>query len=146
MLLGLLVAACQPAPPPGPPPPRQTTTSLDLEEARVALVARLVAEGFTVEPDVGGLRVRADDPRFMRCDVLMLRPRGRDTKQTQPTRPDQTTTTVIIRIEAAGPRTRLAWEPRFFGSYLNRLDNIRFDAPCRSTGVLEQLLATALPD
>jgi hypothetical protein len=146
LVLAALVAACQPAPPPGPPPPRQTTTSLDLQAARTTLTERLVALGFTVEADVGGLRVRSADPRFMRCDALKLRPRGSESEQSRLTRADRTTTTAAIRIEAAGARTRLSWEPRFSGSYLNRLDNIRFDNPCRSTGELERLLATALPD
>ncbi len=146
VLLGLLASACQPAAPAGPPPPRQTTTSLDIEAASVALADRLIAEGFTVERDVGGLRVRSEDTRFMRCDVLKIRPRGGESEQTRLVRPDRTITTATVRIEQAGPRTRLGWEPRFVGSYLNRLDNIRFDSACRSTGVLEQLLATALPD
>jgi hypothetical protein len=143
--LGGLLAACQPVPS-GPPPARQTTTSLDLSSARDLLAERLAAEGFTVELDVGGLRVRSTDPRFMRCDTVWVRPLGRDSGQTRLVRPDQTVTTASIRIEAAGPRTRVSWQPRFTGSYLNRLDNIRFDNPCRSTGVLEQLLSTALPN
>lgn len=145
MLAGL-VAACQPAPQAGPPPPLRTTTSLDLEAARSGLAGRLAAEGFTVEQDVGGLRASSTDPRFMRCDTLQLRPLGRDSGQTRFVRPDRTLTTAAIRIEAAGARTQLSWQPGFGGSYLNRLDNIRFDNPCRSTGVLEQLLSTALPD
>lgn len=145
-LLALLVGACQPAAPTSPPPPRQTTTSLDIEAASVALADRLIAEGFTVERDVGGLRVRSEDPRFMRCEVLTIRPLGGESKQTRLTRPDRTTSTAAVRIEAAGQRTRLTWEPRFLGSYLNRLDNIRFEAPCRSTGQLEHLLTTALPN
>ena len=144
--LAVLVAACQPAAPTGPPPPRQTTTSLEIDAARTALTQALVAQGITVEPDVGGLRLTATDPRFMRCDTLQLRPRGRDTQQTQLARPDRTTTTAAVRIESAGARTQLSWAPRFSGSYLNRLDNIRFEQPCRSTGVLEQLLSTALPN
>jgi hypothetical protein len=145
VVLGGLVAACQPAPS-GPPPVRQTTTSLDLPSARDLLAERLAAEGFSVEREVGGLRVSSKDPRFMRCDALRVRPLVRDSGQTRLTRPDQTLTTATIRIEAAGPRTRVSWQPRFTGSYLNRLDNIRFDSPCRSTGVLEQLLSTALPN
>lgn len=146
LVLAGLVVACQPAPPPGPPPPRQATTSLDPEAARTSLAERLTAEGFTVEADVGGLRLRSDDPRFMACDVLTIRPRGGESEQTRLARPERTTTTATIRIEAAGTRTRLSWEPRFSGSYLNRLDNIRFEQPCRSTGVLERLLETALPN
>jgi hypothetical protein len=144
-LLGLLAAACQPAAPAGPPPPRQTTTGLELEAARTALADRLAAEGFTVEAAVGGLRVHSFDPRFMTCDVLTLRPRGSESEQTRLARPDRTTTTVAIRLEEAGARTALSWEPRFTGSYLNRFDNLRFEQPCRSTGVLERWLATALP-
>ena len=146
VLLGLLASACQPAAPTGPPPPRQTTTSLDIEAASTALAERLIAEGFTVERDVGGLRLRSEDPGLMRCDVLTIHPRGSESEQTQLARPDRTTSTAAVRIEQAGSRTRVSWEPRFLGSYLNRLDNIRFDSPCRSTGQLEQLLATALPD
>ena len=145
-LLGLLLTACQSAAPTAPPQPRQTTTSLEPAAARSALARHLIDEGFTVDRDVGGFRVQSTDGRFMQCDTLLLRPRGRDTKQTRLTRPDQTTTTAAIRIEVAGERTRLSWEPRFVGSYLNRFDNNRFERPCRSSGVFEHLLSTALPN
>ena len=97
-LLGLLASACLPAGQAGPPPPRQTTTSLDIEAASVVLADRLIAEGFTVERDVGGLRVRSEDPRFMACDVLTIRPRGGESEQTQLARPDRTTSTAAVRI------------------------------------------------
>jgi len=147
--LGLagLLAACQPTPSAAPAAPaRQTTTSLDLETARATLAERLIAAGFAVDLDVGGLRVQATDPRFMRCATLPVRSRDRKSSQRQMARADRTVTTATIRLEEAGARTRVSWQPSFTGSYLNRLDNLRFDAPCRSTGAFEQLLSTALPD
>ena len=144
-----LLAGCQPAPPgapAGPPPARQTTTSLDLETARAALAERLIAEGFTVDRDVGGLRVQSTDPRFMRCASLPVRSRDSDSSQRRMARADRTTTTATIRLEQAGARTRLSWQPGFTGSYLNRIENIRFAAACESTGAFEQLMSTALAD
>jgi len=148
-VLAALVAACQPVPaglPSGPPPPRQTTTSLDLETARATLAERLRGEGFSVERDVGGLRVRATDPRFMRCPVVQVRSLDRDSSKRQSARADRTITTVTIRVEEAGRRTSLSWQPTFTGSYLNRIENLRFERACASTGVVEQLLSTALPN
>jgi hypothetical protein len=149
--LGLagLVAACQPGPasaPAGPPPARQTTTSLDLEAARATLAERLIAAGFAVDQDVGGLRVRSTDPRFMRCASLPVRSRDSDSSQRQMARAERTTTTATIRLEQAGARTRVSWQPSFTGSYLNRIENIPFEAPCRSSGVFEQLMSTVLPN
>ena|GEM_PF-959463 len=147
--LGASLVACQPAPsglPSAPPPARQTTSSLDLEAARATLAERLIAEGFTVERAVGGLHVRTTDPRFMRCPVLQVRSRDRESSQRRLVRPDRTVTTAAIRIEEAGPRTRVSWQPTFTGSYLNRVDNIRFEQACADSGALAQLLSTALPD
>jgi hypothetical protein len=146
-LLAFAVAACRPpAPPPGPPPPLATSTSLDLETAREQLAERLLASGFSVVQRVGGLSVSTTDPRFASCDVISVRERGSDATRSRLTRADAVTATADIRIEVAGPRTRLSWQTRFSGSYLNRFDNIRFEQPCRSTGELERLLATALPN
>ena len=146
-LLGLLaVAACQPpAPPPGPPPPARTTTSLDLETARTTLTERLIAQGFSVDREVGGLVVSTTDPRFSACPAIRVSELGRR-ERNRLTRPDRTTATAVVRIEAAGARTLLTWQASFSGSYLNRFDNIRFEAPCRSTGELERLLAGTLPN
>jgi hypothetical protein len=146
-VLGLLaVAACQPpAPPPGPPPPLRTTTSLDLETARTTLTERLMAQGFSVDREVGSLVVRSTDPRFSACPVISVSELGRRDRS-RLTRPDRTTATAVVRSEAAGARTLLTWQTSFSGSYLNRFDNLRFEEPCRSTGELERLLAGTLPN
>lgn len=145
-LLMFGVTACQPpAPPPGPPPPLRTTTSLDLEGARTALAERLLAQGFSVDREVGGLVVSTSDPRFAACPAVWVSELGRRERR-RLAEADRTTAAATIRIEAAGPRTRLSWQTSFSGSYLNRFDNIRFDGPCRSTGALERLLETALPN
>jgi hypothetical protein len=146
-LLALGLAACQPpAQPPGPPPPSRTTTSLGLEAARETLAERLQAQGFAVERRVGGLVARSTDKSLASCDVIRLRELGQDDTRSRLVRADALTATADIRIEEAGPRTRLSWQTRFVGSYLNRFDNVRVDAPCRSTGALERLLETALPN
>ncbi len=146
LALGALLGACQPPPsPPGPAPPLRTTTSLDLPATHAALAERLAAEGFTVERSVGGVTVSSTDPRFTACDRLQLRERGSDDTRSELVRPDRTTATAVIRIEEAGARTRLSWQTRFTGSYLNRFDNLRVEAPCRGTGELERLLETLLP-
>jgi hypothetical protein len=144
--LVLALAACvPPAPPPGPPPPVQTTTSLDLVAARQALEERLQAEGFDVDRAVGGLVATTTDARFVACEPMMMQERGSSATRSHIARPDRVTATASIRIEEAGPRTRLSWGTAFSGSYLNRFDNRRVEAPCRSTGELERLLETALP-
>ena len=146
-LLALGIAACQPpAPPPGPPPPLVTSTSLDLETARETLAERLLAMGFAVDRRLGGLTVSSADPRFTACAALRVRELGRDDTRSRLVSADRVTATADIRIEEAGPRTRLSWATRFSGSYLNRFDNIRFEASCRGTGELERLLSTVLPD
>ena len=146
-LLGLLaVAACQPpAPPPGPPPPARTTTSLELDAARAAFAERLLVLGFSVDREVGGLVVSTTEPRFTACPAIWVSELGRRDRS-RLTRPDRTTATAVVRIEATGARTLLTWRTSFSGSYLNRFDNLRFEAPCRSTGELEQLLAGTLPN
>ena len=142
----LALTACQPpAAPPGPPPPVGTTTSLDLDSARMALAERLLALGFSVDRDVGGLSARTTDTRFSACPAIWVSELGRRDRR-RLVEADRTLATATIRIEEAGPRTRLGWQTRFSGSYLNRFDNNRFEAPCRSTGELERLLETALPN
>jgi hypothetical protein len=145
LVFAMLLGACQPpSPPPGPPPPVRTTTSLDLEGARTTLAERLLAQGFSVDRKVGGLVVRSSDARFAACPAIWVSELGRRDRR-RLVEADRTLATATIRIEEAGPRTRLGWQTSFSGSYLNRLDNIRFEAPCRSTGELERLLETALP-
>ncbi len=141
------IAACQPpAPPPGPLPPMRTTTSLDLETARLALTERLTQDGLEVEQRLGGLTVTGTDDRFTACAPIVISDVRGGNHRSRLTRPDRTTATAVVRIEAAGARTLLSWQASFSGSYLNRFDNLRFEAPCRSTGELERLLAGTLPN
>ena len=144
--LALAAAGCTTAPPPSAPLPAHTTTSLATSEATEQVIAALQGAGFIIERDVGGLRATSHNPRFTACERILVRDRLNDSNnRSMRTAADQTTAVVTVRVQEEGARTRVDWHSRHSGNYLDRYTNLRFDAPCGSTGALEELLAGAVP-
>ncbi|MEZ5864457.1 MAG: hypothetical protein R3D25_10480 [Geminicoccaceae bacterium] len=146
MALGLLLAACATTPRPGPPPPARVDSSLTPEAATAALTEALGRNGLNLDRAPGGLTATSADERFTLCDTLWVRERSANDSTTRGrfTSPDSTRVRADIRIEP-GPRgSVVTWRTLASGSYLNRFDNIRFDARCATSGELEQLIEDAV--
>lgn len=146
LALGLLLPACAPAPRPGPPPPARVDSSLSVEAATAALTERLGQNGLSIHRAPGGLTATSTDERFMLCDTIWVRERSASDKSPRGrfTSPDSTRIRADVRIGPGPLGSTVTWQTLASGNYLNRFDNIRFDARCATSGELEQLIEDAV--
>lgn len=146
LAIGLLLAACAPTLRPGPPPPPSVESTLSPEAATQALITALGQNGLTIDRAPGGLTATSADERFTLCDTIWVRERsGSDTSHRGSfTSPDSTRVTANISIAPGPLGSTVSWRTLASGNYLNRFDNIRFDARCATSGELEQLIEDAV--
>lgn len=142
LALGLLLTACAPSPRPGPPPPARVDSSLSPEAATAALTEALGRNGLAIDRAPGGLTATSADERFTLCDTIWVRERSASDKSPRGrfTSPDSTRIRADIRIDPSPLGSTVTWRTLASGNYLNRFDNIRFDARCATSGELERLI------
>ena len=149
----LLTAACGPAsaPPLGvTDTPLGTMTTLSVEAAEDAVVARLRDLGFVITESrenalVTGEIANGAPAAWSECDRVLVRERG-DGNRTDWAEADDRRTRVTVRFSELGGRTSVSLTPRFTGVYLDRFDNLPFDRTCASTGTLEPQILAAVGD
>ncbi len=146
LALALLLAACAPTPRPGPPPPAGVESSLSPEAATQALIASLGQNGLSIDRAPGGLTATSSDARFTLCDTIWVRERSSSSSSPRGSfaSPDSTRITADIRVAPGPLGSAVTWRTLASGNYLNRFDNLRFDARCATSGELEQLIEDAV--
>ena len=134
--LAFLVAACATT----PPPPTSATTDLAPDAARDRVALALGQAGLAVEQTTDGLRVTTSSAAFVQCQAVTVG--GGDGRRLFTQVSDRRG---VVDIGFAGNgRTTATWQTSFTGRYMNQLNNMPFERPCRSTGNLEGLIARSL--
>jgi len=124
---------------------RQRISRLGPADARSALVAALRATGFAVEVTGGGVTATSSDPRYAHCDTIWVVDRSKESgSRGHFARADSTTANVRISLTPTAEGTAVDWRTRRHGSYLNRFNNWRFEASCRGTGAIDDVIEAAL--
>jgi hypothetical protein len=147
----LAPAACGPASAPQlgvTSTPLGTMTTLSVEAAEDAVVARLRDLGFVITESranalITGEIANGAPAAWSECDRVLVRERG-DGNRTDWAEADDRRTRVAVRFSELGGRTSVSLTPRFTGIYLDRFDNLPFDRACSSTGQLEPQILAAL--
>jgi hypothetical protein len=150
ILAALALGACSaPAPQPGvSTAPLGGVTTMAVDAAEDAVVARLQALGFTVvesrESGVIQGEIRSGAPtNWAACDRVEVTELG-DRTRSQWAEAEDLRARVTVRFTELAGQTSVALTPRFDGVYLNRLDNLPFDRACSSMGVLERDILAAI--
>lgn len=147
----LALAGCAPqatAPRQVATPALTTATSLSPQAAEAAMQERLVALGFAVAVDPGGI-VRAEiaegaPPEWLACARALVENTDGIVPRSHWADPETRRVWLEVRIAAADGRTSVTLSPYYEGIYLDRFNYLDFREECASTGQLEPLLLAAV--
>lgn len=148
-VLGVLIlAACAgPAPQPGVSTAALgALTPQPVAAAQAAVAARLAELGFAVteSPETGIIMAEISNGApvaWADCDRMQVTEQF-DRNRVQWADAEDRRARVTVRFSELAGQTSVSLAPRLDGLYVDRFNNLPFDRPCASTGVLEtQILA-----
>ena len=150
-LTGLALAGCVPqasAPRQAASPALGTTTSLSPQAAEAAMQQQLVALGFGVAVDSGGV-IRAEipegaPPEWLACERVLVENHDGIVPRSHWADPGSRRVWLEVRIADVAGRTSVTLSPYYEGIYLDRFNFLEFREECASTGLLEPMLLRAV--
>lgn len=125
-----------------------TTTNLTPQAAEAAMQQHLVALGFAVAVDPGGI-VRAEiaegaPPEWFACERVLVENTDGIVPRSHWADPETRRIWLQVRIAAADGRTSVTLSPYYEGTYLDRFNFLEFREECASSGQLEPMLLAAV--
>ena len=150
-LTGLALAGCVPqasAPRQAASPALGTTTSLSPQAAEAAMQEQLVALGFGVAVDSGGV-IRAEipegaPPEWLACERVLVENHDGIVPRSHWADPRTRRVWLEVRIADVAGRTSVTLSPYYEGIYLDRFNFLEVREECASTGLLEPMLLRAV--
>jgi hypothetical protein len=129
-------------------PALSTTTNLTPQAAEAQMQQRLVALGFGVAVDPGGI-IRAEipegaPPEWLACERVLVENHDGIVRRSHWASPETRRVWLQVRIAEADGLTSVTLSPYYEGTYIDRFDFLEFREECASTGQLEPMLLAAV--
>ncbi|MGH6919989.1 MAG: hypothetical protein ACREJ0_20055 [Geminicoccaceae bacterium] len=151
MLAALVLTACQERPAPQFQVEESRSYALSKEAVWNDILAFLRANDITVKRadlDAGAIEAHRDnfqDAGWAYCEPAIVRDHASGNARPRRARIFlDRTLSLRIDVREAGERVQVAPDAQFTERQVNMFKNLPFDAPCRSTGMLEKALLDAI--